>query len=178
MSERGGRDSTPFLVLALVVGCATAALHPTEKGRGMSDLEWGASTGGWLLSISLDKPKLVVGEKVVVTLVTKNAANRPQKIPTWSRWTTYSFNLRDEQAPIPATMFGRQMEDNRGSGSMGRAELAPGESIVIELPLSRLFDLSLAGRYTVQASRIVEDGAGRQVPLASNFVSFEITEPE
>jgi len=147
-----------------------------RRGKGMSELEWGAPTAGWRLSASLDKEKFIVGELVLVTLVTRNVSNRTNKIQVRSRWITYDFEVRDEHGPVRATRFGEQIEGNRGMGSMGEPEFSPGETVTIELPLSRLFDLSLVGKYTVRASRMVYGSDGKELRLQSNTASFEIME--
>jgi len=143
----------------------------------MNQLNWGNPVEGWQLSISVDKDKFLLGEPIYVTMVTKNISNKDLRIPASSKWTTYWFHLRDEFSKVPLTRFGRRMEENRGEGSYAEPEIPPDDTIVLEMPVSRLFDLSLSGAYTLEVSRMVfRQGTSEEVPLVSNKISFEIVE--
>jgi hypothetical protein len=129
------------------------------------------------MSISLDRESFALDTPVPVTIVTKNLSDAPLKIPASSKWTTYEYELRQQDREVPLTRFGQRMEDSRGDGSAAEPELPPGDSIVLELPISRLFDLSIVGSYTLRISRPVFRGGSEElVSLVSNRVSFEVVE--
>lgn len=143
----------------------------------MANLEWGPLGEGWALSLSMDRGEFLMGEKVTMTLITKNASNKGLKLPVLSKWTTYQFQLRDTSGNVPLTRFGQRMKTRSLDSGHGNAEIPAGEMLTIELELNRLFDLSLTGKYALQASRTVpRSGGSEEVELVSNEISFEIVE--
>jgi hypothetical protein len=140
-------------------------------------LEWGQPVEGGTLSCSLDKNKVRWDQPVHVTVVTKNVGSRALVIHAGEPWATYEFQLWDPQGEVPRTRFAKRIEGDRREASGITLEVPPGETIVAELPVSRLFDLSERGKYTLEAARTVYgQGVNRLVRLVSNRVSFEIVE--
>lgn len=141
-------------------------------------LIWGKPTDGWQISISMDKQQFLLGLPVHATIVTKNVSGKTLSIPApRSKWVTYKLRLRDEFGDVPLTRFGKRMEENRGDGSYTEPEIQANDKIVAEIPISRLFDLTLRGRYTLEVSRaIFQQGTKNEVSLVSNEIFFEIVE--
>lgn len=144
----------------------------------MIELQWGKPMEGWQLSVSTDRKQFLVGIPVHVSLVMKNVSSKLLPLPTpLFKWGIYRFIVRDEFGEIPLTRFGKRVEENRGEGSYAEPSIEPNGTVVMEVLISRLFDLSLRGSYVFEVSRMVfKQGSKEQVLIVSNKSTFEIIE--
>jgi hypothetical protein len=164
-------------LLLVVAGACARSEHPTlKRAVDMTDMPWGPTVDGWRLSLSLDKPQFARGEKIVAAVVFQNTAAAPRGIGGSGVDFDYDIECRDQQGlPIPLTLFGRRMLENRGEGKATGGTLGPGEQVVAELALSLHLDLTLPGRYTVSVSRRPDTrNPGRAPVVKSNVASFQI----
>jgi hypothetical protein len=68
----------------------------------------------------------------------------------------YELHVRDAQgAEVPLTEFGRNIRSGPIKGSQNTQVLAPGESYTTEEDLSKLYAITIPGKYTIEACRDV-----------------------
>src|SRR5262249_43135967 len=142
----------------------------------MDTLEWGKATGGWQLSVSLDKDSILWSQPVFATIVLKNVSDEKQSVNQTSRWST-EFHLEDEDGPVARTRYGMAARGAAAEAPYAPSVLAPGETITWEIPISRVFDLSEGGPYRLRVSRNMHAGKPpAAVVVPSNEIEFEIAE--
>lgn len=137
----------PIVVTLLVLQCYswTATLLASDETQPAGKLELTVSTKGRLPS-----PGHLV--KVVITL--KNNSTALIAIPESNAATDFAVSVTlPNGKPAPPTLYGTQQVDKALIGSMRLLELQAGESHEVQIPISRLFDMTLPGRYGIKVAR-------------------------
>jgi len=116
-----------------------------------------SETNGYSLSISTDKASFASGEAINLTLTLKNIGKENIWIPRDNTFYFYSFHvlLPNKQA-APETLYGTWRFNHTAMPGVSTRCLKPGEQTSTEVPLSRLFDFSLAGNYEISVVRKVK----------------------
>lgn len=123
----------------------------------------GSSAIGQVFSLTIEPPTgpLKVGAEVRLQVTVKNIWNRaidfitsPGQIP--DDGLMYDIDVRDEQgraAPRSAAVRNRDPHVPVNLGSRFSRSLQPGESFVDEVVVTRFFDLSKPGKYSISVRR-------------------------
>lgn len=146
----------------------------TEVGEGA---RYGPVTAGCRLSMSTTQPSFRFDEPVRVRLVTENLStpNVHVSFPSQFAFVAYRFDISGSDGkPVPLTRYGQRQMDR--AGSQPSAAVQPGESDVLDLAMfNRLYDMTIAGEYTVTAYRRVYPPGG-SVEVQSNTIKIIIHE--
>lgn len=159
----------------------TSAVAPTPLKRGLV-------SGGISVSARLSADVLPANAPVILTVTLKNETQHPVKLGS-AGLDMAGFRLTvtgpQRQSPgvlrgggeplaaaVPLLAAGRDLFENP-SASARPLVLLPGKECQYRLVLSRLADLSVAGNYTVQISRLLPSG----VEVSSPIVPFLLDGP-
>lgn len=165
------------ILLALVVSDGVAAETGTlADGETGSKREWGEPVEGQAISIATEKASYSPGERIVLNVCFKNVGENDVPGVLTSPLHVYRITvLLPNQKEAPYTLFGKAHLGFPGGGGASTSVLRPQEERCAEIDLSRLFDMSRSGKYTVVATRSVwKDGAFNKSPRASSN-KLEIT---
>ncbi len=122
------------------------------------------------MSISLDQNEIDGGYPVFVTAKVKNVSEKLLLLVEDGSDVDFSFEIKDRAGKqVDDLQYQKRLREGPGVYRSKVVTVSPGEQIEYKLNLSRRFDMSLDGTYTVQAYRSVLklEGEGG-VPLASN----------
>ena len=162
------------------VGCRNGLCQPSggnEQGR---EKTWGTAVKGQALSISTEKAAYAPGKPIVLSVCFKNFGREDVEVVKTAPLGIYRVDvLLPDGKKSPLTLFGTQREDSEGEGSKTIGALKPGEEARVELELSRLFDFTVAGKYTVSVERAVwnDGGFSSTVKAVSNKLEITVEEP-
>lgn len=144
----------------------------------MSDLEWGPVTEWCRVSLSADRSSSVAGEKITVTVVLRNVSDKPVQYEPYPFAPGIDYKVfAAEGESAEMTAYGRLLRDSAGVSSSAVETLAPGQDVVYELLLSRVYDLTVAKSYRAQVSRVIVS-QGRSATASSNVLKLEVSERE
>jgi hypothetical protein len=118
------------------------------------------------------------GGKIMVRVTTTNESDHPITFHNISRDCDYSFRvLTNSKTPAPESEYKKQLRCNRVADQLeitGRniiVTLKPGESSFEDILITDLYDMSVAGTYTLQVDRTFP-GVGH---FFSNVVTVNVT---
>jgi hypothetical protein len=189
-----------------------------------AEIAWGEEAFGRRLHIAADKETYAVGEPIALTITLNNVAESPIKElrtgGTWHLLRDYHVHVVSDggasMAMTPSMPHHRPivLEDGREvqmthfgqnfamiparSGNRDWESIVPRESIRATIPLNRIYDLSLAGKYSLKVVNDVRwqfarEGGGVDLndpqyeslepnpilgKITSNTITIEIVEPE
>ena len=181
-----------FVAIPTLVGNA-AAQSPAEAHSTQ-----GSSATRQALSMSIEPVQAVVsaGSPVELRVTLANTSDHDivieEDMNSVAVWMAYRVEVRYENGSMaPHTELGRRQYQGRGTGAVHRFEddvtpdaammrftvigvpMKAGESVPGLLNVSRLYDLSKPGKYTIQVSRGAEEGVNATVK--SNTVTVTVT---
>lgn len=110
---------------------------------------------GLRFTIRAEKQVAEVSRPVIIHFELSNESNAPIKMRDnlWSA-LDYELHVRDARGKeAPLTKWGSQIRTGPIQGSGNDVTLAPGEKYTDQQDLSRIYDISLPGDYSVQACR-------------------------
>jgi RNA polymerase sigma factor (sigma-70 family) len=142
---------------------------------------FGPEVKGLRSQITLAKQRYVVHEVIPVTYLVKNVSKQEQVLHNCGFWPNHQILVTDAAGREPAlTELGRQCQNAFRSGERFKdiAVRVPAGDVhasYAEYDLTRFYDLSQPGRYTVQYV-YEERGGGWAGRLPSNEVSFVVVE--
>ena len=116
--------------------------------------------------------------RVKTTLINKsNGKVSFERSPEDMAELEFQVDVRDNQGnPAPLTEYGRQVIKHEGiplaTHFAGFSTLQPGESLKCDVVITRLYDLSQPGKYTLQVQRI-EDAL--KMVAKSNTITVTVT---
>jgi hypothetical protein len=162
--------------LLIIFGVVTANAQSTtnEVKR-----EWGQEIQGYSISISTSKNVFAPAEPISMTITLKNIGKESLWLVRGNTFLFYNVNvLLPDKKPAPQTLYGaRRIGNASGIAGVASYYLKPGEETSTEIPLSRLFDFSLAGTYEISVIRkikIQKDNQWLDVP--SNQIEVTVDE--
>ena len=147
---------TGAYLLILVCGLA-AGEADNDK---IQDENWGPTVKGCRLSVGADKTSYHVSEPIRLRLVMENVGEGKIQAQSFRLTKDYKFDLRlpnGDSAPL--TLFGKRRFSLHKAGSISVLVLEPGETETASfsrsnrLYLNRLYDMTLAGEYTLTVRR-------------------------
>ncbi len=123
--------------------------------------------------------RATAGESIVIKLILKNDSGEDVLCAHGSPERDFSIAIKDSSGvAVPMTRFGRQvMQGNpRDSYKYNVKLLSSGKSVQVSLNIARLFDLTIADKYTISVARTINEdlsGKERQVSMKTTFVVQE-----
>ena len=157
------RRVLPFSILQLGIAIAvpfgasaqdyTSPLDVDEAKR-----EWGAPVANQAISIVTNKLVYKPEEPIVLEAVLKNVGREAVFAVDAFCLQMFMYELTvllpdGEKAPL--TLYGKRFCERRVEGSSCTYMLQPGEERRVHIALSRLFDFSQSGKYTICAQKTV-----------------------
>ena len=181
-----------FVAIPTLVGNAAA------QSSAEAPAAQGSSETRPALSMSIEpvQPVVSAGSPVQLSITRTNRSDHDiiieEQTNSVAVWMAYRVEVRCENGSMaPHTELGRRQYQFRGTGAVHRFEddvtpdaamllfnvigvpMKAGESVPGLLNVSRLYDLSKPGKYTIQVSRGAEEGVNATVK--SNTVTVTVT---
>ncbi|SRR6266496_4004907 len=128
------------------------------------------------ITISTPRPVIKAWSPVMLKIVMTNTSEHAESYVVVAQKAHYDIVVTDEKGnPAPNTPYGQKIHrSNRspliGSSTMFRATLQPGEKRHSEVDISKEYDLSQPGNYTISAQDI-QGG----ITVKSNTINVTIT---
>jgi hypothetical protein len=179
------RVAMPTLLccLAFLASCSTkitdrTAIQTTKAH--MSELKWGQQTAWCQISVSMDKTEFKASENIYLTVVVKNASEKPVPYQPFPFAPGIDYEVKNaDGSPASLTAYGTDSKESAGVSSSAIEELESGKEWVYEVLLNRRYDLTRAGQYRCEAFRqLGTDSSKRPVRATSNVVAFKVLEDE
>jgi hypothetical protein len=176
IGSRPTRRPPAWLAGCLLILCPPGC-NRTPQGVHMNSMNriWGAPVEGCRLSISVPEPRVGAGQPVNLTLVFRNDGATAVIFARISDWFDYDYAITYGAAPALLTPFGHETQQAlRMGGAAAVLEVAPGREVSRTVEISRIFDLSQPGFYTIEAAKSVSTVDGRRVfRVISNRISIQ-----
>jgi len=149
---------------------------PEKDKRQKEDLLWGEANEVFFLSLSLKNREVSSGQPVLVTVRIKNVSDKELRLVETEPAKDYSFIVTDSDGKaVPQLLYQRRLRENKEEVRRTVTTVAPGQVVEHGFNLSRRFDLTLDGKYSIQAERSVLKSAGDgTVALLSNIEAVTI----
>jgi len=146
----------------------------------MTEMNWGNISEGLRLSASFESSKILVGSPVNLTIALENVSDKEIIVVSRSKWTDYRIDLRNsENNKVELTAFGKNVAERAGITRRVKMKLAAKQTIVDQILLNQLFDMSICQRYELTATKDIYklDSEGFAV-VTSNNIEILIDESE
>jgi hypothetical protein len=166
-----------FLVLSLQLTLLLGDDATGQDGRtSKKSPESGVAIDGQAISISTLKAAYSPEEHVVLQISYKNVGKIPLRtyymlFPFWN----YHINITGpDGTKVGLTRFGSQLLEVKGGSAVIRT-LKPGEEVLMTIPLSRCYDLSLNGKYCISVTKLFVPDSERKKTFTLTSNKTEIT---
>lgn len=156
-----------FLVLWILFAMGSQSAPPAS------------SSAPFQLTVEPETASVASGDKIVLRITLTNTSEKDLGFRQRARadeaeWD-YSIDVRDEKGDaVNQTNFGRNRLQIMTMFSARVKTVNPGQSLKEGVTLSKLFDLTIPGRYTVQVSRHAQDNDSGQL-VKSNTATIIVT---
>lgn len=131
--------------------------------------------GGFRLLLSAE-PTSTTSEAVICRVTLKNVSNQILYFPDSYPLANYRFMVKDEVGKtVSLTHFGHDHEISLIFRNV-RSMLNPGQSISVDFPLNRIYDMTKSGTYIISVSRDVFQKDGNEFEdsiVTSNTIQIE-----
>jgi hypothetical protein len=133
------------------------------------------STPPFTLTLEADENPVKPGSEVKIEITLRNSSNRAIPMSYGLSELDYTFEVRDSQNRIPLeTEFARKSKGRPHVSSDQTFYLQPGEGLPkAPLVVSKFYELSRPGNYTIQVTRAVPKELGGGV-IKSNLITITI----
>jgi hypothetical protein len=152
--------------------------------------EWGMATQGRAISITTNAMAQNRERPLSLTMTVKNVGAEDVEFPSSTTplgiYSVQVFGPKEEQAPL--TLYGKsqialiERRKELSITSMAYETLKPGEEYSRELPLGRIYDLSMPGKYTVivelKFAKVPNDINSEMIKATSNKVTITIEDDD
>jgi hypothetical protein len=170
MSLQGAEMKTSLKCVLILITLITLAMCAASSTQ--------TSTPPFALTLEAEENPVKAGSEVKVDITLQNSSNRAIHVHLSLAEMEYTFEVRDGQNRIPPeTEYARKA---KGRGYFSNDQifyLQPGESLPKDLlVLTRFYDMSRPGKYTVQVSRAVPKELGGGT-VKSNTLTITVVEP-
>jgi uncharacterized protein (DUF58 family) len=134
------------------------------------------ATGPFSLTIEAEENPVKVGSEVKVDITLRNSSNRAMSMSMGPAETDYAFEVRDSQNRIPAeTELARQSKGKAHFSNDQIFTLQRGDSLPkAVLIVTKFYDLSRPGKYTIQVSRQTPKELGSGT-VKSNAITLTVS---
>jgi hypothetical protein len=179
---------------AVVLSSLSIAISPAQDHVSPEARPWGAKVFNQALSITTDKQTYEAGERIVLDVRFKNfgsagvwvvsgfgpAANEKYNVvivesPHMPGVGEHGIPFVPPGGVVPLTLYGRREFDTSGGSSGGSGTFRPGREKSHTLDLTRLFDMSLDGKYRIWVSRYVWGIPRTEPPKKATSNTIELT---
>ena len=178
----------PKTFLISVMTCLLFALHAhAENDSPDSELSWNPASGQWKfapgefklnpsqwsLKAELEREDFHRNEEMLLTAILTNKTDSPLSLMEWS-FAEIQFYVRVFDAAgkeVPMTEEGRKtLNPSLISGKYLPRVIGPKRSRIVQMDISKLFELRAGQKYTVKVARFVDDGRENKTePVAVKF---------
>ena len=163
-----------YVTCVLQLACAfafpipvSAETDPAPAKKEEVKRKWGTAVGGQAISIATEKAAYAPEEAIVLNAVFKNVGQDDVYVTEALLLDMYRLTvLLPSGKEAPFTLYGKRAYENWRDGFRRRIILKPGQQKRVEFALSRLFDFSLAGEYTVFVQRDVLKQGGKEFSMS------------
>jgi len=151
------------LILAVSLVCAAGSVK--------------SSTQPFTLSLETEQNVVKARSEVKVNVTLRNSSNQAIDMSSGSEEIDYAIDVRDSQGGLaPDTDFARKLKRRPYYSSEQVFSLKPGESLPkATLSITKFYDLSRPGKYTIQVSRAVPKELGGGT-IKSNTITVTVSE--
>ncbi len=160
----------------VAAGFSSAQANDTSEKTEECRREWGTAVDGQAVSIATNKSTYSPEEAITLNVVVKNIGQADVHFIEAMPLLMYTLTVvlpSGKEAPL--TLYGKQATENWKDGSMSRRVLRPSEESIVNFALSRHFDLSLPGTYTIAVRRSVVVGKEDPVIVEAKSNVIEVT---
>lgn len=114
--------------------------------------DYGNPIYGFAMAVKVEKNKIESGLPVWVHVRIKNISDKVQKFYMYNPYKQYVFTVYTPNGKLAYKLKYQQIKESkrRGSAIFSGKDIRPGESFTFRFNLSRRFDLSMEGKYTVE----------------------------
>ena len=140
-------------------------------------IQWGVPKEGYAMSLSITNQEIAPEQAVVLTVKVKNISQKELLLIESGPGADFNFIVKDAAGKeAPKLRYQLHLEANEGVYTSNVVmSMKPGQVIEYQQNVSRRFDMSLSGKYTVQAYRNVVRKAGHLlVEIKSNILGVRI----
>jgi len=117
---------------------------------------WGAETNGARISLAAAKPDVAVGEAVELSITFGNHGPDLLRYPRASLWFEYDHSVvGPDGRSVPLTAYGSRLKDNSAEQGGTLLDVRPAQEVSSSLEISKLYDFTQSGRYTIDVSKLV-----------------------
>lgn len=136
-----------------------------------------STTTPFTLTLEAEENQIKTGAEIKVDITLRNSSNRAIYISLGPAELDYAFEVRDGQNKVPPeTDFARKSKGRPYYGNDTVFTLQPGESLPKALlVVTKFYDMSRPGKYTIQVSRVVPKDLGSGM-VKSNTITVTVTE--
>ena len=177
----------PIAMLTLVVvalATRTHVLAEEEEKAKAEEREWGEEVRGLRLSIQLKEYDKKEYGPVTLSIVVKNVSENVVNYIAPSLFFDYGLTVKDSKGDeVPLTRYGERIRNSGEDFKRALVNLKPEEQKEYTLVVSRYYDLTLPGTYTIVASLPVTGPPDRAfglpsdpVPVTSNTITVKVPE--
>jgi hypothetical protein len=159
------------LMLAVMLGAPARAAEPELS-----------------LTVSIAKDGVKAGAEVRLRILLTNLTDHQIQIGRLlhplGQENEYSFDVRDNQGrKVPLTRYGRAVNGTPDKGDEGQScgdcsgfgqDLDPHEKVTDEIVISKIYDLTKPGRYTIQVGRPHRVSRESETIIKSNTITLTI----
>ncbi len=165
--------------LAMIVCSGAANLAEEGKTTVKTKIEWGPELLGAKCSIASCDGQLtfVAGEPLWVEVQTKHFGTQKISVVQTAPVHVFTFEIVGPDGnPVPFTKYGKMCFES-DPAEVAVTELKPGAEELDKLHLSRMFDVTLAGKYELFCSRVLIGPDRSSHRMRSNKLTITITDP-
>lgn len=130
----------------------------------------GEAVGGLTITVEIPRLSYRAGESILLKVTLKNVGQKELRFRQSTPYAMYDIMVKTENGTeIPKTRFG-QKHAWGAAFPKSFLTLGPGEEHSVSLPISRLFDMTLAGKYSIVVSKkIPTQDSGAATVFAPSF---------
>jgi hypothetical protein len=162
-------------ICAALLAIIIAAHGAPGRGEKKPDArKWGQAINEQMISIATDKDRFAPGDRIVLSVLYRNAGNRDVHVADIWGGSRYTYDVRRAGKRVPLTQFGEVYGD-LPAGSAG-GDLGAGQQVGFSINLGRILDFTLAGRYTIIVKKPMFPRDPKTPVLTSNEVVIEVDE--
>ena len=168
------RKSTPFanalvpvvtlvaigvVLLANVSGAFAEPVEVAEPAKPpAAEVPANDAATGYLLSLTIDKAEVRPSQQIVVGITVTNGTKQTVRYVDEHFEKEFKMSVKDEKGTeVPLTSYGRLLfaadPAAKGFGGILSFDFNPGEKMEYRMLVNRIYDMTLAGTYTIVASR-------------------------
>ena len=164
------------ILLVLIIAYATPAYNQSHKQSKGKKPDQPAYTG-FVLAAQAEKDVIGAGEPLNLRLNIKNISNTVRFIIQTSATEQYRLTVLDERGgPVRLTQYGEnELQPRKDHLGQAVKTMKPGEESRDTIQVSKLYDMSSPGTYSITARRIVYKDAKETGSVESNTVTIKVT---